>query len=139
MDRRCWLILSWNIRGINAEQKWLAVNQKVDESGCSIICLQETKKEEFDHSFIRKFCPRRFDKFEFVPSIGASGGLVIIWNSSVFMGQIIHKERFAITVQFSSAHLNKTWFLSNIYGPCSGPEKQLFIEWFTNLDRKSVV
>jgi exonuclease III len=78
MASKLWIILSWNIRGVNGEAKWLALKNKIEESGCAIICLQETKRENFDHSFIQKFCPRRFDKFEFVPSIGASGGLIII-------------------------------------------------------------
>jgi hypothetical protein len=78
MDLRCWLILSWNIRGMNFEDKCLALKNKVDESGCSIICLQETKKSHFDNSSITKFCHRCFDKFEFIPSIGTLGGLIII-------------------------------------------------------------
>jgi exonuclease III len=68
MALRHWIILFWNIRGFNDESKWLAFKNKIEESGCAIVCLQETKKESFDHSFLRKVCPRRFDKFEFVPS-----------------------------------------------------------------------
>jgi exonuclease III len=29
------------LRGINSKKKWLA--RKIEESGCEIICLQETK------------------------------------------------------------------------------------------------
>lgn len=43
-------ILFWNIGGINSEQKWLALFDEISESSCSIICLQETKREHFDHS-----------------------------------------------------------------------------------------
>jgi exonuclease III len=57
-------------------EKRLAVYNKIEESNCSVICLQETKCEIFDHSFIRSFCPKRFDIFVFVPSSGASGGIL---------------------------------------------------------------
>jgi exonuclease III len=69
-------IMNWNIRGINSEKKWLAIARKIDECGCDIICIQETTREDFDIQFIRKFAPKRFNKFEFLPSIGASVGLL---------------------------------------------------------------
>jgi len=49
-----------------------AVRDKLEENTCSIICLQETKMQAIDMPFLRKFIPRRFDKFDFVPSLGAS-------------------------------------------------------------------
>jgi hypothetical protein len=53
-DKRLWKILNWNIRGINAEEKWLALANKIEESGCDIICLQETKRQTFDMDYIKK-------------------------------------------------------------------------------------
>lgn len=66
-----------------------AVKQKIDKSSCSVFCLQETKKDHFDHSFIRSFAPKRFDSYLFSPSIGASGGIIMGWCSSVFTGNLI--------------------------------------------------
>lgn len=110
-------ILCWNIGGINSERKWLALSDKIFESSCSIICLQETKREHFDHSYIRKFCPRRFDKFVFQPSFGNSGVLIVIWNSSVATGTMIESHPYVITMQFvSNSSLHENWSLSNIYG-----------------------
>jgi exonuclease III len=78
-----WKVLDWNVRGLNDMDKRLLVYNKIEESQCAIICLQETKRQDFDHSFIRSFCPKRFDHFVFSPSDGASGGLIVLWNSSV--------------------------------------------------------
>lgn len=128
-----WNILCWNIRGLNADNKCLALRNKIDESGCSVVCLQETKKESFDHSFIRKCCPRRFDKYEFVLSRGASGGIIIIWCSSQFSATVIHKENFVLTLQLTPVHSTKIWYLSNIYGPCDGPKREEFVQWFQNI------
>lgn len=52
MNSRSWQILCWNIRGLNDANKWDAVWGKVEESGCAIICLQETKKQDCDMAFI---------------------------------------------------------------------------------------
>jgi len=46
--------------------------------------LQETKREHFDDQFLRNICPPSFDKFVYLPSIGASGGSVIVWKSIHF-------------------------------------------------------
>lgn len=133
MSSLVWNILCWNVRGLNSDDKCLALGNKIDEAGCSIICLQETKKETFDHSFIRKCCPRRFDKFEFIPSREASGGLVTIWCSSYFNATVLHREDFVLTLRITLLQSNKTWSLSNIYGPCDGPKRIQFVQWFENL------
>ena len=53
-----WNVLNWNIRGINSQEKWLAIANKINESNSDIICLQETKRENFDLEYIKKFCPK---------------------------------------------------------------------------------
>jgi hypothetical protein len=85
---RSWNILNWNIRGLNSEDKCNAIKEKIEESACSIFCIQETKREHFDHSYIKKLAPKRFNKFAYSPSEGASGGILIGWNSSVFTGDV---------------------------------------------------
>jgi hypothetical protein len=77
-SNRLWKILNWNLRGINSEKKWLALASKISKSNCDIVCLQETKRELFDIQYLRNFCPKKFNKFEYLPSVGASGGLIIM-------------------------------------------------------------
>ena len=101
-QNRNWNILNWNIRGINSPDQWLALGQKIEESACAILCLQETKREDFDATYIRNFCPNRLDKFAFLPSIGASGGLLINWNGSLFEGEVIFQNRFSLSIKFTS-------------------------------------
>lgn len=98
MNTRDWNILCWNICGINGSEKWDAVRDKIEKSASAVICLQETKKDSFDSSFIRKFAPRHFDRFDYIPSNGASGGILILWNSATFHGIILDKQSFGITV-----------------------------------------
>lgn len=77
-------VLCWNIRGLNSNKKWDSIRDKIVESQCDIICLQETKKELFDLAFVKKFCSPAFDAFEYLPSVRASGGIITIWKSSFF-------------------------------------------------------
>jgi exonuclease III len=131
---RTWFVLCWNIRGLNAKSKQLALLNAINISGCSVVCLAETKKCDFDKAFIKACCPRRFDEYLFIPSEGASGGLIIIWDSSVFSGMIMHCERFAISVHFTSKQSAKSWTLVNIYGPCTGDMRDEFVQWMFNLN-----
>ena len=84
MNNRSWNILCWNVRGINAMEKCDVVRDKIVESACSVVCLQETKREHFEMSFIRKFAPRRFDRFDYIPSVGASGGSLCFGTAPSF-------------------------------------------------------
>ena len=92
---RNWSVLCWNIRGINASKKWDALKDKVLEVGCHIVCLQETKREAFDSLFVRKFLPPNFDGLVFVPSVGASGGILTAWKTSFLQGTLIFSNDMA--------------------------------------------
>jgi hypothetical protein len=48
--------------------------------------------------------PKRLDKYEFVPSIGASGGILVAWNGNLFSGLVIDSQQFSITLN-SHQHL----------------------------------
>lgn len=126
---KTWSILSWNIRGINSQEKWDHIRNKISGSGAAIVCLQETKRESFDQSYVSKFCPRHLNKFAFVPSIGASGGMLIVWNSALFRGDVSHENNYAITMKFSSNASDAVFHVSNVYGPSAPAEKAAFVNW----------
>ena len=58
-------VLNWNIRDLNSPDKWLHIQNNIEESGCTVVCFEGTKKEHINIPFIRKFCPPRFDAFAF--------------------------------------------------------------------------
>jgi hypothetical protein len=126
---RNWNILCWNIRGINNKEKWDALRNKIEESACAIVCIQETKKEHFDTPYIRQFAPKKFDKFDFCQSVGASWGILVLWNSSLFTGTVIDKQPFGITISFVSNHTSESWVLTTVYGPCLEPARTDFVNW----------
>jgi hypothetical protein len=59
---------------VQTDNKRNAIRAKIEESACAVFCLQETKIQSSDHSLVRKMAPKRFNKFSFVPSEGATGG-----------------------------------------------------------------
>ena len=101
---RAWKILSWNVRGINSSLKWNSVRNKVVESGCDILCLQETKKASFDMQSLKNICPASFDNFVCLPSVGASGGMLVAWKGVFFEGTLVFQNEFAMSLEFKSLH-----------------------------------
>jgi exonuclease III len=118
MDSWSWNILCWNVRGLNDKEKWEPIRNKIEESNAHIFCLQETKKESFDLQFIRNFAPKKFDKFDYCPSVGASGGILVCWASKFFSMITLEKHSFAIVLQVTYAHNLDFWILTVVYGPC---------------------
>jgi exonuclease III len=116
LSKRKWRVSCWNVRGLNSESRQREVRSKIYECDSDIICLQETKCENFDWPLIRTFCPN----FYFSPSVGASGGILVIWNSSVYCGMLVEVQRFGIRINFTSMHNNDSWSLVCVYGPCHG-------------------
>lgn len=112
---------------MNSDKKWNAIRDRIVDSLCDIVCLQETKREHFDDLFLRNICPASFDKFIYLPSTGASGGSIITWKSILFQGNLVFQNSYALSVEFCSMHDNAHWILTNIYAPCSHPEKRDFI------------
>ena len=50
-----WKVLCWNVRGLNSEVGHRAVRAKMEESPCSVICLQATKCGVFITELLEKF------------------------------------------------------------------------------------
>lgn len=122
---------------LNSQEKWDAIRAKIVESACNIVCLQETKREDFNVAYLKKFCPRHLDSFAFSPSTGASGGLVTIWKSNLYQGDTIQINSYAITVKMTSLVDQSCFHLTNIYGPAHSSGKLAFITWILNLDSSS--
>lgn len=126
-------VLYLNVRGLNSDKKWDAIRSKILDSKCDVICLQETKRELFDISLIKKLCPPSFDAFEFLPSIVASGGIITIWKSVIIEGHLSFQNNFSISIDIRSRHNNAKWVLTNVYGPCSREGKIEFTNWLKDI------
>jgi hypothetical protein len=87
----------------------LALANKIEESGCDIICLQETKRESFTMEYIKKNCPKKFSDFKFIPSVGASGGILTAWNGALFKGELDFQNDFSLSVKFMSELSQDEW------------------------------
>jgi hypothetical protein len=51
---------------------------------------------------------------------GVSGGMIVLWNSSVFSGLLIEVKWFGPMIRFTSVHDNSSWVLVCVYGLAKG-------------------
>ena len=114
---RSWKVLCWNVRGLNSDARQRSVREKVIESQCSVLCLQETKLSSCSHSIMKSICPHGFDQFAESPSSGASGGLLTAWRSDVFCGTLLEVKPYAIVMQFTSFIImsNGFWLMCTVH------------------------
>jgi hypothetical protein len=110
------------------------LRNKIEESGANIFCFQETKRDLIDIRFLKNFAPKRFDNFEFCPSSGASGGILVAWVSRFFTVTVQEKHSFAIRLTFTPVINSISWNLVVVYGPCRQPDCDEFVNWLYNLD-----
>jgi exonuclease III len=126
--------LCWNIKGINAKAKWDAIKSKINESACDIVCLQKLRENSLIAIMLKKFCPARLDNFEFIPSLSASGGSIIVWNGSKFSGSLAFQNEFSQSVELTCRLTGEQWFLTNIYAPCTAEGRLAFPSWFRDVE-----
>jgi hypothetical protein len=62
-----------------------------------------------------------------------SGGTIVIWKSSRFLGQTVFQNDYAMSIEFVSTMLGASWILSNIYAPCMTEGKYQFLDWLHNV------
>jgi len=74
----CVKVISWNIRGLNCPNKRSDVKRVLCRFACDIAILQESKLEVVGRQIVVSLWGRRHVQWLFLPSVGRSGGIIII-------------------------------------------------------------
>ena len=112
------IILSYNSRGLGRGIKWAAIRRLNLIHKTDLVCIQETKREHFDKTICQSMWGDSTVSWDSVPSVQAAGGLLCLWNNSVFhVDRSIKGDRFLC--------LDGRWvcedhrlFIVNVYAPC---------------------
>lgn len=93
-----------------------------------MVCLQETKVEDFSVSMINEVMGPDFDYY-FLPSSGASGGVLVGWRRDMWRGSNATIAVFSVTLLLSpidGADVADCW-LTSVYGPTDQSLKEPFL------------
>jgi exonuclease III len=111
-------ILSYNVRGLGAVEKRIELQRLIAERRVDVLCIQESKMEVVEESLIRYLWGSDSVNFSFIPSIGASGGIITIWDPCVLnvWSSIVKMHCLIVIGQFIEDNVD--FFLANVYAPC---------------------
>lgn len=83
---------------------------------------------------LRIYVLQVFTYFEYLPSVGASGGCITIWKCSKFFGTMSFMNDYGLSVEMTSLQSGDKWVLTNIYGPSAHEDKPAFGDWLKNIE-----
>jgi len=114
-------VMSYNVRGLGGVEKRSEVCRLVREKVPFVLCIQESKLAMVDDILVTSLWGNSERAFSFQPSIGASGGLLSVWDTTVvdvwltmsFIHVLMIKGRVILTGQ--------EFVIVNVYAPCVTP------------------
>lgn len=95
-------IVSWNVRGLNERDKRLQIRNFFRIWQVDIICLQETKMELIINGFIRSLWGCHYVDWVYLSSMGASGGILVIWDRRVAEKLEETVGKFSVSYRFKN-------------------------------------
>jgi len=117
-------LVSWNVRGLAGLEKRREVRRLVGEKSPFILCLQETKLSVCDDFLCNSLWGVSNHAFSYQPSVGASGGLLIAWDTKEVEVWTSGSQEHALFIHGRFISTNEEFYLFNIYAPCEPRAKQ---------------
>jgi hypothetical protein len=127
-------ICSWNVRGLNDNNKRLQVRYLLKSWKADIVCLQETKLDLIDRKIVRSLWGIPHVDWVYLGSVGASGGIILMWDRRVVEKLDAAVGHFSVSCKFRNVLDHKEWAFSGVYGPNSGRERPVLWEELAGVD-----
>jgi exonuclease III len=121
-------IMFWNVQRLNSLAKQNVVRIMVDSVKVNVVCLQEMKMGQIARRTILSMLGSEFDNnFVFLPSMGASGGVLIAWRAALGTMAASRTDSFSASIQFAPENRD-AWWLTVVYGPQGNDNKIAFLQ-----------
>jgi exonuclease III len=120
-------IFIWNVRGLDSSVRKDTVREMVYTLQVDVVCCQETKMQYISRGDILTMLGVEFSGFVFLPSAGASGGIMVAWKRIVGHTGAQRVDNHSVSVQFCKND-GVPWWLTCVYGPQTDADKVLFLQ-----------
>ncbi|GJW13718.1 RNA-directed DNA polymerase, eukaryota [Tanacetum coccineum] len=117
--------ISVNCNGLGADCKKTWINSLVEKDSPMFLGIQETKLESINHTLVRALWPQQDVMFEYSSAIGASGGILTMWNSRFFSVDQKFAERNYLCILGSWLGISSKVGFVNVYAPQPRSQKAL--------------
>ncbi|XP_071689151.1 uncharacterized protein [Rutidosis leptorrhynchoides] len=115
--------ISLNIRGIGQTGKISWLKRICNKEKPTILGLQETKCGQTGDNTIESFWGNSDFKFVQKDSVGASGGILTIWDTNIFSFNYAIEGEFFLAIRGTWAGHDSEIAFINVYGPHSSSKK----------------
>lgn len=126
-------LLSLNIRGVSETRKVEWVQTLKRKHKIDFVALQETHFIDSSNIDVTGCWGSNDFSCEAVDAYGRSGGLLCIWNPTIFNSNFCQKSRYYLAIGGEWNGFSGTVFLVNVYAPQSNIEKRLLWDELTTL------
>lgn len=110
-------ILLWNVRGMGNRDKRTTILQNIGSSSSDIFCIQEIKIQLMTESFVKEVWGPRPCGWLALPSWGASGGILVIWDVDRIEVLEHILGAFSVLVRCRVKVMLNEWVFVGVYGP----------------------
>ena len=97
----------------------------MDEKKPLILCLQETKLGVCDGKLTLMLWGDANHAFSFRPSVGASGGLLTVWDTLEVEVWSSFSQDNVLIIHGKFIRTNEMFHIFNVYAPCEARARQL--------------
>lgn len=118
-------IISWNVWGLNDNKKE-TIKSLVKKWKPDVLCLQETKIEEWSTVIATHIWGSRWIDWVELKSYGRSGGITIFWDKRQWSRIDFLRGTYSITAMFEGLQGDIRWCFTGVYGPSSNWERTDF-------------
>jgi exonuclease III len=112
------LVLSYNARGLGGGEKREKIHNLVRDKNPFVLCIQESKLSVVDDVLIKSIWGDAPSAFSYKPSVGASGGLITVWDSTRVMVWSFMSLAHVLVIQGTVLTTSEDFVIINVYAPC---------------------
>jgi exonuclease III len=116
----------WNSNGLRDQAKFRFLFDTTKENHLDFIAILETKRNDFTVAELAHFCANKGFTWNWSPTRGHSGGILLGVNSKNFDIQSVELGNFHVKVHMKNKIDNFEWALVAVYGAAQDEEKNIF-------------
>ena len=100
-----------------------------------MVCLQETKMRLINRAVICSLWGGQHVDWSYLGSCGASGGVLVMWDTQVVNKMEEAAGRFSVSYKFTSLSDQLVWAFTSVYGPNLLRDRRFLWEELCGLNR----
>ncbi|KAG5589144.1 hypothetical protein H5410_039658 [Solanum commersonii] len=119
-----WTKLARPSGGLNDINKRSTIKSLIRKWNPDVICLQETKLEEWSSLITGQLWGNRWASWAKLKANGTRGGVIILWDKRSWVNISTHQGIYTVSCMLESVQENFRWCFTGVYGPHTNIERE---------------